>query len=357
MLFHTDRVIMNTPFSAGGPITVTDNGAPSSKPSLPSGLPTTMKRSTPSTASQVGASANKPHRIPVLAHFDFAYKINVAEAGSSSITDDKTANDSLTLKVGGEAIQLAMENAVADMGVGVNAAQTLAEEITLEVHNQDCGVPLKVKMGDVTGLSQTSSVTVDAMGTGEAVSTGNFTVGAGMIKSGVCYRANKTHKAILRERAVGSTDVYTMEQLEGDYEKDDEVLQVRADSPVFTVMKNISKGLGAKIAAKKNLIAAGQKKKVSVVIDEGIMESYTKAKEELVNTTTANATHHVDLSKGLTFEFQHTDGVALGDIQPHLESELSSQAKASHASDIHHGRAYGQIRFYVDLPNTSASEQ
>jgi len=350
MLIHTDRVIMNTPFSAGGPITVADNGAPSAPAKPSSGIPKTMKRSTPSTPAEVGSSVNKPQRIPVVAHFDFPYKINVAEAGSSSITDDKTTNDSLILKVGGSAIQLAMDNAVADMGVEVNSAQTLAEEITLEVHNQDCGVPLKVKMGDVPGLSQTSSVTVDAMGTGEAVSSGNFSVGAGMVKSGVCYRANKTHKSILRERAVGSTDVYTMNQLEDDYEKDDEVLQVRADSPVFTVMKNINKSLGAKIAAKKALIEAGQKKKVSVVIDEGIMESYNNAKQELVNTTMAKAIHHVDLSKGLTFEFQHTDGVALGDIQPHLESELSSQAKASHASDIHHGRAYGQIRFYVDLP-------
>lgn len=346
---------MNTPFSAAGPINVADNGAPStpSKKSLPSGMPKTMKRSTPSVQGkvEVGSSSNKPQRIPVVAHFDFPYKINVAEAGSSSITDEESANDALTLKVAGSAIELAMHNAVAEIGAEVNASQTLAEEITLEVHNQDCGVPLKVKMEDIPGLSQTSSVTVDAMGTGAAVSTGNFTVGAGMIKSGVCYRANSTHKAILRERAVGSTDVYTMGQLEGDYEKDDEVLQVRADSPVFTVMKNISKSLGAKIAAKKALIEAGQKKKVSVVIDEGVMDSYTAAKQELVNTTTAKAIHHVDLSNGLTFQFQHTDGCALGDIQPHLESDLSAQAKASHASDIHHGRAYGQIRFYVDLPH------
>lgn len=325
--------------------------APSKTPS--NGVPNALLRKFGSSVEAGSSSSSdekrdmKPSRIPVTAKVGVVYSINPKASLSVGVEEDEVPV-TYTMSCSGEAIQRAMENAVGGLA-DVNASQALVESITLTLDNRKSDIPLMVKMEDIEGLIQTSFVNCNSVG--KEVSSGNFMVDAGEVVTDDCYRANSTHKTVLRKKAIGSATIHTDDSLKA-YE-DFETIHgdfVRANSPVFEIMKKeFSSALQKKVESRlRNLNNKGSK--ITVEISEADMPAYMNARAYLIQNTMGQAIHHADLSQGIEWTLSHADGVGFADHPPHLESEIDQEAKVAHVAKNHSGRGFAEIRFYVDLP-------
>ena len=368
---------MATSFSKGGPVrmnpkqaaalTATRSGG--SDTSGVGGLPKVESRT---VGDDVGASSSeasasmKPRRIPLEVHIDFPFSIDVIEAVDANIADDEKGDEEkvdrpgcfIDLNVSSKALGDAIHNATVNMGTDIELGQVLLEQVSGVIHSDTCGVPTKWEMLGVDGITTVSSVTVDAMGEGHPVSTGNFTVPANSVKEGVFYQANTTLKRTLRQRAHGTADIETANSLEKYEDGAGKVFSVQANSPVFESMTSLPDEMVAAIAQLKPVADGGQTSGTYIPVQFGVKEAYDTAKEKLINSGIAKSVHHVDLSNGATFRVQHTDGDSLSSLEPHREATMSAEAKAEHFAGEHHGRAFIKFKLYADLKasttNTSA---